>query len=245
MPDRDGAKHEIVAEIDLEGGRRLTTRMVELGERCITVVTPTRSLPELDGGDRVGLVVSSEALAGPVSARGHVERVVEDGAQSRVTIHFAVEAEFQALLDSGVGVAFNRRFAYRVQPADGEPVGVTVHPAEGAPVEVIVEAAGTRPELTGRAEDISVTGVGFTIDSASAAGLSVGTRIVMVFQLPPGEDLVRISGQIRYRANTPSGQRVGADYERGTPLFEVASEAITAYVMRRQRELLRTARTVR
>jgi hypothetical protein len=245
MPDRDGATHEIVAEIDLEGGRRLTARMVELGERCITVVTPTRSLPALDGGDRVALVVSSAARTWSVSARGHIERVVEDGHQSRVTVHFAVEAEFQALLDSGVGVAFNRRFAYRVQPADGEPVGVTVHPAEEAPVEVTVEAAGSRPEITGRAEDISVTGVGFIVDSDRAASLSVGTRIVMVFRLPPGQDLVRISGQVRYRADAPNGQRVGADYERGAPLFEVASEAITTYVMRRQRELLRTARTVR
>jgi hypothetical protein len=165
--------------------------------------------------------------------------------ESRVTVHFAVEAEFQALLDSGIGVAFNRRFAYRVQPADGEPVGMTVHPAEEAPVEVTVEAAGSRPELTGRAEDISVTGVGFSVDSDRAAEPRVGTRIVMVFRTPtragPRADL----GKGPLSRGRAQWERVGADYERGTPLFEVASEAITSYVMRRQRELLRTARTVR
>ncbi|MEZ4265429.1 MAG: PilZ domain-containing protein [Myxococcota bacterium] len=245
MPNADGATPVVDAEIELANGRRVSARMTELNERSITVSSSDRALQSLDGGDRVGLSIRSTALAGAVQARAHVDRVIVDGQATRVTLHFAEEAQFQALLDAGIGSVFNRRFAFRVQPADGEPVGLTVHPSVDAPIDVTVEADHGRPELRGAAEDISVTGVGFIVTDGSAAQLTIGARIVMVMELPPARDRVRVSGRVRYLAEVSGGERIGADFERGTPLFEPAVDLITAYVMRRQRELIRTKQSAR
>lgn len=245
MSNADEARPVVDAEVELAGGRRVRARMIELNERSITVAAPARGLATLDGGDRVSVTINSPALTGSVAARVHVDRVIVEGGVGRITLHFAEEAEFQALLDSGIGHIFNRRFAYRVQPAPGEPIGIAVHPATDAPVQVKVEADAGRPELTGYAEDISVTGVGFSVTDGAAEQLAIGSRIVMVFELPPEVVPVRVSGKVRYLADTSSGTRIGADFEEGTPLYEPALEAITSYVMRRQRALLRTKRTAR
>ncbi len=243
MSNADETRPVVDAEVELASGRRVSARMIELNQRSITVAARARGLPALDGGDRVSVTLSSPALTGPVVARAHVDRVIIDGGVGRIALHFAEESQFQMLLDSGIGSVFNRRFAYRIQPADGEPISIVVHPAADAPVEIKVEPDVGRPELLGTAEDISVTGVGFNVTGAGAGELAIGARIVMVFDLPPNADRVRVSGRVRYVTDTPSGTRIGADYEQGTALYEPASEAITSYVMGRQRALLRTKRT--
>lgn len=246
MSNADEARPVVDAEVELASGRRVSARMIELNERSITVAAPARALRSLEGGDRVAVTLSSAVMTGPAVGRAHVDRVIIDGGVGRITLHFSEESEFQALLDSGIGSVFNRRFAYRVQPAADAPIAIAVHPAADAPIEIKVEGdAAGRPELTGTAEDISVAGVGFSVTDAGAEQLAIGTRVVMLLNLPPDAARVRVSGKVRYLAVAPNRTRVGADYEQGTPLYEPALEAITSYVMRRQRDLLRTKRTAR
>ncbi|MCB9728886.1 MAG: PilZ domain-containing protein [Deltaproteobacteria bacterium] len=243
MTQADRDPPAIEAEVELPDGRRFHARMVDLGERSIAVAAPRRSVPELDGGDRLSVTIRSPALSGPVHARAHVERVLEEGPQTRVTLHFAEVGEFQALLDAGIGSVFNRRFAYRVQPADGEPIAMVVHPTPDEPVAVALQTDGDLPPLVGTVEDISVTGVGFVLPEATAGVVRVGSRVTLALELPPYKEVARVAGLVRYRAPWNEGQRIGVDYDRGSALFEAASESITTYVMRRQRELLRAKHT--
>ena len=146
----------------------------------------------------------------------------------RYGFRFADPQGFFRSLDPSLWRVFNRRCVFRVEPHSAETVSVSV------------KWAGV--SATADLLDLSTEGLAFR--AASDLPIPDGERIEVGFALVESGSPLRFEALLRYRQAIGLHYRFGAhfltpDDEEGRRRFAAHQEDVAAYVMRRQREMLR------
>jgi c-di-GMP-binding flagellar brake protein YcgR len=202
---------------------------IELPESCFGVLRMR---------DRIELRLISEHLPKPVRLFAQICHLDEREARPKVGLAFESWREHRTLLDSDLRSMFNEREAFRVDPSVREPVGATLR-------WVTTDAKGRlmRCEAQAEVRDISVLGLGLRLGNAQVALANVEGSVTVILRLPGEENPVEVKADLRYLRT--EGEREGRALA-GLRLQEPAEgaarrarQAVTRYVMERQRELLR------
>ncbi len=231
MAGADDTPQKVEARLVLLDGATISGVLAELGARTITVATPLKRGPEVESGSRLHFELSGDLVGGSHVADGHVDRCWQHGNTRRYTLRYAVLDDFERLLATRVGRHFNRRDAYRVIPADTQPVLVEVTPPDASTVIC-------------RALDVSAGGVAVPVAGTPLAALEPGAATLeLTLRLPGSPRPVELVGRVRFAGEEEGAQRLGIafdeDRSRG---FAAAQDRVIDYVMKRQREELREAR---
>lgn len=219
------------ARIVRASGSAAQAVLSELGPRSVTVTGPTRGAPAIEPGERVELVLSGDLVRGELRADGHLERSYEHESEQRYTIRFVELADFERLLATPVGRHFNRRGAYRVTPADDAPVRANLAAGGAEGVEAVLA-------------DVSATGCAVVAGEGPLAALEPSNALIALrLELPGDPRPIELVAELRYISDGESGRHLGLCFdELRTRGFDAAQDRVVAYVMRRQRELLRDKR---
>ena len=221
-----GRGGEVVsAKLTLSGGKSVTGKLAEVGARSITIALDRSSAGHLQAGQRVQFTLSGELVGGSHDAQGNVIEWRDNDDQISCTIRYRDEDNYTKLLATGVGRRFNRRGSFRVASDERNPIGL--------------EMKGSFGTVTARALDISATGIGLVLHDAQE--LPMGETVEMVVTLPDEENAVRVPAKLCHRRDTGEFVMYGVDYSEVTNrAMEIAVERIESFVMRRQREELRS-----
>jgi c-di-GMP-binding flagellar brake protein YcgR len=179
-----------------------------------------------------GMTVSIEfpvpdSAAGAVRTSAVVTHVTarEDDTSS-IGVQFEDPVGLQRLLPPDLVRLFNRRKAFRVEPAIGDRVPVRVVPAR--------PALGVKPGQ-GTMLEISATGMGILVAPALAKMYLKVLAVTVTFKLPGAAADLAISASIRARREVPEGIRWGLFFEgRGTKDWATAERLVSAYLLKRQ-----------
>lgn len=144
----------------------------------------------------------------------------------RYGFRFADARAFFDRLDPSLWRYFNRRSAFRVSPDEHEPIKVT--------------ADWQDRKTSGLLADVSTSGVAFSVPAD--VQVDKGEQISVSFLFMESGSPVHFRGIVQYQKTVGDELRVGVDFvAEETSRFEAQQEDVAAYVMRRQREILRGA----
>ncbi|MGM0578345.1 MAG: PilZ domain-containing protein [Myxococcota bacterium] len=217
------------AVLHLPDGRTAEGQLVDIGAHGVTILCDHRGTPAAEAGSRVRLVLRGAAVGGEHEAAGHVEqdRRVDD--LRRISVRYLDQDAFRTLVDGGLGRIFNRRNAYRVRPSPTLPVRVEL----SGPVRAGREEA--------RVLDLSVTGAAVVVPEERGREAQIGDEVELGLHLATSPRPVVFSAHIRHRTGHDEGIRLGLDLDAfRTVHFDEAQDRLRDYIMRRQREMLRT-----
>jgi len=191
-------------------------------------------LPEHTGGllrirDRIELSMLSPKLPTDIKMDARVCYLDERGARPKVGLAFESWREHRILLDSELRTLFNEREAYRVEPAVQDPLVVELH------------ARGGRLVVHGGVRDLSVLGFGLWVPTSALEHLRDGASIDLHLSFPGDDGGLVTPAQVRYLQADGARTRalVGLRLPDGPTVGPRVRQAITRFVMERQRELLR------
>ena len=137
----------------------------------------------------------------------------------RYGFQFCDKLEAPAEFSARFYQVFNRRRAYRVEPAAGDIV------------EVKLVAAGS--SATVRLENISATGIALSTDSASAQILTQAQQATLCFRLPDGQELTLVAN-LRHSHTEDQRTYWGLEFDQArTEQFQLQQQVIMDFVMRR------------
>jgi hypothetical protein len=234
LGSRSSDDDKVKATIARTGRKDVPGVMEELGLDGVTIVSPAKAAADVETGDRVSLVLEGQAVGGRHEAPGHVESVREVRGVFRISVRYVDSKDYDALIEAGAGRSFNRRSAYRVNPATVQPVRVTVEDPAGS----------WRHETT--AADLSATGTAFLLDPAPAKDVDGAPVLRLSLAFPGSREPARLAARVRFRKEVEGRVRFGVDFDRTeTEAFDDEADRVVLYIMRRQREQLREQRTAR
>ncbi len=219
---------EIKATLRLASGKALQGELRDVGLESVTIDVPARALSALERGARVTLALNGGQLPEDCLSDVHIETFREDGGHGRVVLRYVDRDELSRILAKGVGQQFNRRGSFRIEPDPRHPVQVHVATSAGETVSM-------------QALDVSGTGVAAAGDEAGAATLSVGKRVNVRLEVPGSPRPLEFVAEVRYHRPEADVLHVGLMFDPDrTRGFATAQDHLIDYIMRRQRELLRT-----
>ena len=222
------SKQVVPAKLNFAGGQSIEGQVVNVsyGGLVLTCKGLTKQSQELGG--KVKLTVTAPGFEGQPEAQGHLEATrPEDGGRIRLKVRLDEAADLVRLMDAGLARIFNRRGAYRVAPAELDPVFLLIQGADGF-------------EYHDKASDISATGLGLIATEAVAEELAKREEFVLKMALPGYPHEIHFWGQVRRCLPRETGVLVGIDFDPARSAnFEVAQDHIITYIMKRQREILR------
>ena len=193
------------------GGARLVARF------------PAPAAPRLRLGSVVAVEVSGAPLPRPVTVRGRVRARATDTLFERVTI--LLDERARAVLLPQV----SRRVAVRVRPSAVEPVELTILPPRG-------------DASSARCRDVSIVGVAAVVHVADDAELFALDRLGLELRLPGDTGLIQLEARVRQRKLAGLHALYGLEFLLDDSReHEALRDRLHAYVMRRQREMLRAA----
>jgi hypothetical protein len=203
-----------VGHVDLLLSNRRTVagRVVEQDPHAVALSFPIWTAPSLREGDRVRLDFPKRGVR---DARVRARRDEDD----LLLYVFRLEGRTERVAHVGG----NRRSSFRVKPA----------PMDG--IEAFLEVSGRdSAERAISVVDLSVTGLALQL--SQAADLFYET-VVVTFNLPTRHRPLRIVGRVRSRRDAPNGPIYGIEFDSNrSPGFQIQQQAISRYVMERQRE---------
>ena len=209
--------------VDLAVGKELYRgRLIGTGTSEAIVEFPSPGGPVLPIAEKFQLTFQT-AVGKPLGAVGRVIRRFESDTSERYHFHLAEAC------NAAVRTLFNRRGALRIWPDPKQPVSVQVK-MPGAPKPVL-----------GQLKDISMSGMAFCVPEDVEAGMFTKSTCQIAFKLPDSPVLA-FEGHIRHRALSSAGIIYGVEFEPSTRGFEDASDAIGAWVRKREIEIIRLAR---
>ena len=184
------------------------------------------------------LLIQSVRLREPLDILCRVAHLDELESGCVLGLSFKRRVEQEESLDRALLRVFNRRSAVRIETDPHEPVVVTLQDFRGT-------------ELTrGLMRDLSLTGMGLHVSTASLAALGSGVPVRMRFRLR-GE-LLEVQGTVRYsRPGEARGYLHGEKVAVGHLGIEFATDSVTqmalahpvaSWVMSRQLEMRREAK---
>lgn len=209
--------------------------------------------PKLFIGQRVTLTLLSARLGEPVSVTATTRSRLDRGTFRQYGFEFDIDI-VERRMSRQLRRLFNRRTAYRVRPLTREPIFMRIsRPGEKAPPPPRTararplepeagEAVEPQPRIVDpltlvKVKNLSVRAVAVLIEPELDVALAAEDALTISFYLPGSPILQRLYCQIRRREW--EGHRVlyalEYDTERSVR-FEKQRDALSIYVMRRQRE---------
>lgn len=238
------AEFDRLVQVELLGPKVHATqvRLLDLSAGGAGLVLPARASGVLRMRDRIELRLVSEALAEPVRMFARICHLDEREREPKVGLAFESWREHRALLDSELKSLFNEREAFRVDPSQKEPVGLRIL-APGGGLLAVSRPVGTR--LAGPVEaqlrDISVSGLGVKLVGPLSGAWGAHDSLQVEARLPGEDAALRVDVELRYLRPQGDGLTLAGLrlHEEATPHARRARQAVTRYVMERQRALLR------
>ena len=204
--------------------------LLEMGPRTVGILVEKGDLSKCQLGDRATVTILGDEVGGEHVARAYLLGVHPAGDGQRLTFRYADVADYERLLTTGLGRRYNRRASFRVEPALEKPIVVSIKDANGA-------------ELTGKAMDLSATGLALVIDGDM--DLTSGQTLHLGFSVAWDPRPLSFMARVCYCGERDGEMRYGVDFlEHQTEDFELTQDRLVDYVMKRQREILRRANQV-
>lgn len=228
-PSNDSApdRPQVRAALSVDGGRSFEGTLEEMGPRTVGIAVPGSGAATAELGARAEIVLTSDALEREHRGRGHVIAWYQEGNVAHCTLRYSDPDDYRRLVDTGLGRHFNRRGAFRVEPAAANPVAV-----------VVEDASGRR--LAGHAKDVSATGMALVLDAGPGVELTSGQALSLHVTLPWLPSPLLVGARVCYCGERDGEMRYGVDFVAGsTADFEQTQDHVVDYVMKRQREILR------
>ncbi len=188
--------------------------------------------PDLTVGEEVELTIASDRLKRPLAISARVVHRLDEESSREYGLQFTDRQQLEDQLATELFRLFNRRKTYRVEPD------------RNAPVEATLEHGQAGVQVQAEVVDISVEGLGVRVPADAMATLGTTDRVKVAISLPGRQAPVILIGTIRFRQ--VKGEEIGCGIEFD---FEQSEDpkrqqnAITDYVMKRQREVLRQVKT--
>ena len=213
-------------------GSRVHGKLLDVSASGAGVRFDTADAPSLAVGQHVDLVFDSGSFAGPLTVAAQVQHRMEDDANDeasrRYGFRFLEPQQLDAYLPAEARRYFNRRQSVRVSPKAFEPIEVTLRAGEDeAPIEV-------------RLHNISVSGVGVSLEPALEMAFADRTRVELSIHLPGTRRPLGLVGSIRYRRLVGERIHYGIAFDTElTEKFARKRRTLAKYVGRRQSHYLR------
>lgn len=183
------------------------------------LVVDTRVALEFKGPRELGQGIRVGATVKHVGA-------LEDGEGVIVGVAFDDPKAVHRLVPAQLHHVFNRRKAFRVEPARGEVIMVEVRSSSPTP-----EA---KPGL-GRMVDLSATGIGILVDEPTARHYKDVLELSLHFKLPTAPEAIALDATLRSKVPRDRGERWGLLFEsRGSRDGAAHVRTISHYLLRRQ-----------
>ncbi len=233
-----GETTELRVAISASGGKEIQGHLIDVSASGAGAVFDPPDPPNLAVGQDIDLIFSSATFNGPVTVAARVQHRTEDkdnDGSRRFGFRFLEPQQLSARLPEAALRMFNRRQSVRVSPDQFEPVDVTIEPCVPEsdelqqPVEVLLL-------------NISVGGVGVSLEPTLETAFAATTHINLVIKLPGVRRALELVGDIRYRRLI--GQRIhyGIQFNADeTQRFDRVQDIIAKYVSRRQVDHLRAS----
>ncbi len=228
MPySRDEEASRLQVKIASATGATTLGDMSDVSPRGITLEYSGRRPPIYTLGAPIWVVLSTKDERRPLKLAGAVERRWDDGRCRRYYFGFAGAVDLAHLHTLGVVGLINQRQSFRVKPADGEVVPVTIYSPDG------------QDKAKGTLSDISEGGMGIVGPKFLEQKMAATTTMKTALTLPGGRLELTILSDIVFRGIAGPSVRYGLSFDRErTPHFRAIQQRVGAYVMLRQRELL-------
>lgn len=225
---------DLTVTLPAADGSRVQGKLLDVSGSGAGVSFDTVDAPSLAVGEHVDLVFDSGSFPGPLTVAAQVQHRTEDDAKHEGTrrygFRFLEPQQLDAHLPAEAHRYFNRRQAVRVSPEPFEAIEVSLRAGEEAlPIDV-------------RLHNISVSGVGVSLEPALERTFADSTHVEISIELPGTRRPMILIGNIRYRRLV--GERIHYGIAFDTELTEKFSRKLRVlkrYVARRQSQYLRAS----
>ncbi len=220
------------------GDKEIPGQLIDVSASGAGAVFGPPDPPNLAVGQDIDLVFTSDVFNGPVSVAARVQHRTEDkdnDGSRRFGFRFLEPQQLNARLPAAARRLFNRRQTVRVAPDQFEPIGVTIEPCDP-------ESGDPQPPVEVRVLNISVGGIGISLEPTLETAFAATTRVNLVVKLPGVRRALVLVGDIRYRRLI--GQRIhyGIQFNaEDTERFGRKQDILGKYVVRRQLDYLRAS----
>ena len=225
---------DLTVTLPAADGSRVQGKLLDVSGSGAGVRFDTVDAPILAVGEHVDLVFDSGSFAGPVTVAAQVQHRTEDDAHHegsrRYGFRFLEPQQLDAHLPAEARRYFNRRQAVRVSPKPFEPIEVSLQAGEDA------------PPIDVRLHNISVSGVGISLEPALERTFADRTQVDISIQLPGSHRRMALVGSIRYRRLVGERIHYGIAFDSElTEKFARKLRGLARYVVRQQSDYLRAS----
>ena len=188
--------------------------------------------PDLAMGEEVELSFVADRFKRPLAVSARVVHRRDEGSSRRYGLQFTDRQQLENQVATELFRLFNRRKTYRVEP---DP---------DVPIEVTLEQRHAGVQVHAQVKDISVGGLGVRVPADVLAALGTSDRVKVAISLPGRQDPVVLIGNICHRRVAGEEIHYGIEFDlEQSEDPKRQQNAITDYVMKRQRATLRRAKT--
>lgn len=229
-----GENTDLSVSLTAADGSRVQGTLLDVSASGAGVGFDTGDAPSLAVGQHVDLVFDSGSFAGPLTVAAQVQHRTEGDANHegsrRYGFRFLEPQQLDAHLPTEARRYFNRRQAVRVSPKAFEPIEVSLRAGEHeAPIEV-------------RLHNISVGGVGVSLEPTLEMAFADRTQVELSIQLPGSRRPLGLVGSIRYRRLVGERIHYGIAFDTElTEKFARKRRTLARYIGRRQSHFLRVS----
>ncbi len=193
---------------------------------------PLPGCPDFTVGEDVELSFAADRFKRPLAVSARVVHRLDEGSSRRYGLQFTDRQQLENQVATELFRLFNRRKTYRVEP---DP---------DVPIEVTLEQRHAGVQVHAQVKDISVGGLGVRVPADVMAALGTSDRVKVAISLPGRQDPVILIGNIRHRRVAGEEIHYGIEFDlEQSEDPKRQQNAITDYVMKRQRATLRRAKT--
>ncbi len=221
---------DLAVAVTTQDGSPVAGQLIDVSASGAGVRFDAPDPPHLVVGEQNALVFTSDTLKEPLIVAARVHLIYDypiEGAR-RYGFRFLEPQQLDTRLPADARRLFNRRQAVRVVPDTFQPVRITLQPGEDQlPVEV-------------RLLNISVTGVGVSLQPAMESMFAERVQVSITVDLPGSRRPVGLVGHIRYRRLVGDRIHYGIEFDAElSPGFARTEELLGKYVSRRQLDYMR------
>ena len=193
---------------------------------------PLPGCPDITVGEEVELSFASDRFKRPLAVSARVVHRLDEESSRRYGLQFSDRQQLEDELATELFRLFNRRKTYRVEP---DP---------DVPIEVTLEHCQAGVQVQAQVKDISVGGLGVRVPADVKATLGTSDRVKVAISLPGHQDPVILIGNICHRREAGEEIHYGIEFDlEQSEDPKRQQNAITDYVMKRQRAALRRVKT--
>jgi hypothetical protein len=210
---------KIVAQLLLEDHSSHHGKLLGVKDGYARVKLDRDSLHKLTGEKNAQLLLFGTGIGGEHKAIGSIVRATT----RELLFSYDDPSAFRELLEQGAGKLFNRRRAYRITPSPQAPVQVTIQRPTGL---LIVKTV-----------NVSAQGLAILVDRKVANSFAGDTAVKLTIQLPETPTALGFVAKVQHVIDAGKHFLVGLMFDPGqTPRFAISQDALTSYVMGRQRD---------